>query len=406
MQYVKKRNGKKRVRIFALGIDSAVNSWLLNELASLTGGRTVFITPDERVDAKTAQLFNSIHTPLLENVSVRFDGITVSDLHPAPPVAVFWGEPLILSGRFTSGTKKAKVSLEGKSGAKPFEYESKVLLEPGKADSAIKYCWAKRHIAHLETAYNDSGDMENDKARKALLDFALKYQLACALTSLLGVDERPSTEGGKACQTRVVPVMLPYAWDWTSQLIAMRWIGAFPMRMCEWHPPVTDHPKEIGPVISKYPCRPKLSQHPSVNFCLGSIDHDACTGSGPMYTSEEDDLLEAAIELAAEQRADGAWGNVRLRRKTRIISTSLAVMALASCGHDVDSPELGIILQKAKAWLLSQEPKDPFLRSIVEAALGAISGTPALYDEWADKLPGRLARVARKALKLWSEACA
>ncbi len=65
----------KNVHMFSFGIGTDVVAELLDRLVQENAGRVSDIVEGETIEAKVADLYRSIETPALENVTVSFTGV-------------------------------------------------------------------------------------------------------------------------------------------------------------------------------------------------------------------------------------------------------------------------------------------------------------------------------------------
>ena len=361
------RSNQASTRLFTFGIDSAVNSWLLRELANNSGGAVEFISPDERVEEKVLRQFTQIETPVLRDVEMKWEGVKVRSSYPAPPFTVYWGQPLTVLAQIGSAKPRAGVVLRGQGDAAPFETRHEVDLSRNRVDPAIRLCWAKRHLKRLEAAVMTADGRRERSARKRLLEFALDLGLASSVTSFVAIEERQSAPNA-APETRVIPVMLPHAWEMTSDMDTLACVSA------------------PGPMMTKACMAAPLASAVGrvADLFLAECD------PGPAYAEEEvseppglsdTSLDDRLYELASRQGLDGSWAN------GDVLSTSLAVLAFAAAGHDLSSGLFGPQLAKVKQWLLScTGPSDPLVREIRETALRAIDGEDVPVDQLEDLL--------------------
>lgn len=388
VQYVKREQG--RTRVFTFGIDSAVNSWLLRELASNSGGAAEFITPDERVEEKVLRQFTQIATPLLRDVEVEWQGAKVDSLYPAPPWTLFWGRPLTVLGRIGTASGEARLALRGRAGEDAFETSCALDLSQGRADAAVRLCWAKRHLKSLEDAVAQTAGRRETRARQRLLGFALEFGLASSATSFVAIEERPSAQPGVP-ETRVIPVMLPYAW------VEEGLTGAAPppsMTVACQAAPGLDVGDMVcdalmaGPAaICPMPSEPPQAR-PGLLAKLMSSSR-TCEAEERSAARDPEDL---PFLLASMQALDGSWGGAD------VFTTSLVALAFAAAGHDLTSDLFAAQLAKAERWLTAcPEPADELARELREAALQALKGEAVDFSEWADRVAGAAAGEAAEA---------
>ncbi len=136
------------VRMFAVGIDQAVNAGLLRRLAAVTGGRCDLVESEDRLDGVLVDLQRRIGPPVLKSVSVRFEGLATdaASVTPARPADLYPGVPLVVSGRFRgpAGGRAVVAGLDGTTMSGP------VVSATSRAAAPV---WARAHLRDLEDRY-------------------------------------------------------------------------------------------------------------------------------------------------------------------------------------------------------------------------------------------------------------
>jgi Ca-activated chloride channel family protein len=198
------------VRIHTVGIDQAVNAGFLGRLAGLGGGRCELVESEDRLDEALDRIHLRIGTPLLTNVTLSADGLTVLDdtISPARMPNAFAGVPLVLRGRYSGSAENAVAHLHGIT-ASGEEWQATVPAVQTEGAAAV--VWARSHLRDLEDRYATShGDLQELERR--IVAVSLRHHVLCRFTALVAVDSRVVAEGGP--QHRVTqPVELPSGWD-------------------------------------------------------------------------------------------------------------------------------------------------------------------------------------------------
>jgi len=200
---VAKRIGESR--LFSFGVGSAVNRYLLEEMARMGRGAVQVVRPDEDTTAAVGRFYQRIARPLLTDVRIDWHGLAVSDVVPAAIPDLFVGQPLVLSGHYqTPGA--ATITVHGKQAGADVAFQVPVTLparEPSRPQVAT--VWARARIAEL-TRQQIRGDKPEYKSEITRL--ALAHHLMSAYTALVVVDTTRTTSGGPA-ETVQVPVEVP-----------------------------------------------------------------------------------------------------------------------------------------------------------------------------------------------------
>src|SRR5207244_749861 len=120
-------------RFFAFGIGPDVNSSLIDQLADAGRGTRDYVLPGEDLEPKVARLYDRVAKPALTDVELAWSGGQVSELYPRQVSDIYYGEPLVLLGRY-QGRGDATLTVTGKSGCRSVSYEVPVRL-PARAEA-------------------------------------------------------------------------------------------------------------------------------------------------------------------------------------------------------------------------------------------------------------------------------
>jgi Ca-activated chloride channel family protein len=191
-------------RLFAFGVGSAPNRYLLEEMAAVGRGAAAFVRADEDAQAAATAFVRRIARPVLTDLSVEWNGLAVTDVTPARLPDLFDGQPLVLLARFAR-PGAAKVVVTGRRGGETLRFEVPVTL-PEKADRpAVATMWARARIAELGRGLLRG---EKPELRQQVIDLALAHHLMTRYTAFVAVDTSRKTAGG-ASETVAVPVEVP-----------------------------------------------------------------------------------------------------------------------------------------------------------------------------------------------------
>lgn len=192
-------------RIFALGVGSAVNRYLLEEMALLGRGMVRVVRPDEPVEQTVRAFYDRLAKPLLTDLTVEFSGVKVASLTPARLPDLFAGEPLFLHGQYV-GPGAGTVVVRGNRQGRPVKLELPVRL-PHKQTGhrAVALAWARARIAELERALLRRQDAA---VVQRILSLALQHRILTRYTAFVAVDEDSVTSAKQAVKVQV-PVDRP-----------------------------------------------------------------------------------------------------------------------------------------------------------------------------------------------------
>ena len=152
------------IRVFTLGIDRAVNAAFLTRLAELGQGRCELVESEERLDEVMQTIHRQIGTPLLTDLTLEPEGLTIEpdSLVPERLPDLFAGAPALVLGRFQCRSSGARLGVRGRDAAGLTWCEA---LEGYSRDNpAIAAAWARGQVRKLEDRYvvaaEDIGSLE------------------------------------------------------------------------------------------------------------------------------------------------------------------------------------------------------------------------------------------------------
>ena len=207
-------------RLFSFGVGSAVNRYLLEELARIGRGAVEVVRPDEDTRAAAAKFHDRIARPLLTDVSIDWGGLDVSDQVPAAVPDLFLGQPLVVSGRYRRAGA-AVVTVRARQAGQPVAFRLPVSLpERDESRPAVASVWARARIAELtrRQLHVHEGDSEDGALREQITAVALEHHLMSPYTAFVAVDTTRVTSGGPATSVKV-PVEIP---DGVRHLVQLR----------------------------------------------------------------------------------------------------------------------------------------------------------------------------------------
>lgn len=181
-------------RLFAFGVGYDVNSRLLDRVSRDARGQSVYVRPNENIEAHVSALYAKIGSPLMTDLAVSID----FDRAPAPGTAgptnriypkqltdLFHGEQLVLSGRYKAGGL-AKVTLAGRVAG-----ETRTLSFPAnfvdksndESFGFVEKLWATRRIGEIIDELDLKG--QNKELIDELVQLSIKHGILTPYTSFL-----------------------------------------------------------------------------------------------------------------------------------------------------------------------------------------------------------------------------
>jgi len=199
------RDNLDQCNVFAFGIGTAVNRYLIEGVAKAGMGEPFIVTQEAEASAVAAKFREYIQTPVLTDIQIRPIGFDIYDVHPARLPDLFAQRPVILFGKWR-GPAGGTFELQGKTGHGDYVTRLDVAgAQPDDANRALRYLWARSRIAEL----SDYGSSQADADRIGdITSLGLKYNLLTQYTSFIAVLEMVRNTRG-AAQDVDQPLPLP-----------------------------------------------------------------------------------------------------------------------------------------------------------------------------------------------------
>jgi Ca-activated chloride channel family protein len=198
------RNNLDQANVFTFGIGSSVNRYLIEGMAKVSSSESFIATSKEEAQKVAKNFKEYIAKPLLTQVKIASEGFEMYDIAPGSIPDVFSARPVIVYGKYR-GNATGKLVVTGYQGKKKFRQEFKVSNgHLSKANSALRYLWARKNIETLD----DYKKLFNEDVKDSVIALGLKYNLVTNYTSFVAVDESVVNEGGRL-KTVKQPLPMP-----------------------------------------------------------------------------------------------------------------------------------------------------------------------------------------------------
>jgi Ca-activated chloride channel family protein len=199
-----------RARVFAFGIGSSVNRFLLDKIAEEGRGEVEYVALNDDGSRAARRFHERVRSPLLTDISVDWAGMAVADVYPKRIPDLFSAKPVILSGRYTKGGR-GTIRLKGKMSGRDFVREIPVELPEAEArHDVLQTLWARTRIDDVmkgDYAGVQGGNAHAD-VKETVTQLGLEYRLLTQFTSFVAVEEMVVTDGGQPRRIEV-PVEMP-----------------------------------------------------------------------------------------------------------------------------------------------------------------------------------------------------
>ena len=210
MEIISEVQKHPNARVFAFGIGSSVNRFLLDKMSEYGRGEVEYVALNDDGSAAARRFHERVRNPLLTDIAVDWNGLPVADVYPQRIPDLFGAKPVILTGRYTSAGRGV-IRLKGKMSGREFVREIAVdFPEAESRHNVLSSLWARSRIDDLMGQdYNgvQQGAMK-PQLQETITNLGLEYRLMTQFTSFVAVEEMIVTDGGQPRRIDV-PVEVP-----------------------------------------------------------------------------------------------------------------------------------------------------------------------------------------------------
>lgn len=170
-------------RIFTFGVGYDVNTRLLDAMAQENRGRSEYVRPGENLESAVSGLWRRVGQPVLSDVRLEWQGVTVSDLYPRPVPDLYLGSQLVLLGRYR-GDGAGRLTVRGRVNGADRSYSFSDLrfatsVAPDR--DYIPRLWANRKVAWLLGEVRPNGS--HQEVLSEIVSLAQRYGIVTPYTS-------------------------------------------------------------------------------------------------------------------------------------------------------------------------------------------------------------------------------
>ena len=381
-----------RARLFTFGVGPSVNRSLLMRMAELGHGTAEFLQLDGEIEEAIIRFQDRVAYPLLQDITLNWEGVTAWDVYPASPPDLYIGQPLELVARIrATGQGRGRLRISGRCGDLPVSLE--VELPPSTAaEPIITRAWARARVdALLDGLRDEPGQM--GALRPEIIGLGIAHRLLTPFTAFIAVDSEV-TEKRSDKQTRVsVPAPLPEGLQMEGVFGAlMGWgeIGApvdAALTACgERGAPLAAAPMSVrrgsgrpgsGPAhlirrVSSFIRARSFTDEKQMMDMSEQARDVASAPSSEMVASQKQTIQELLRWLARVQNVSGSWGS----GETEVEQTAAAILAFVRAGHTHRGGHYRRQLARATKWLLGATAQGlpEYARAQALAELAAATG--------------------------------
>jgi Ca-activated chloride channel family protein len=208
--YMTGRIGQARMHVF--GIGTAVNHYMLAEMAQLGRGYARFIDPTEKSHDAAISFAQKLKSPVLTNISLDWGNLNPQGVTPAVIPDLFDGDSIRIMGRFDApGSHIVTLNgfVNGQKASLPLKIEAPQAKQA--ASEAIPLQWARSAIADgmreltMPPALRRNA-AESSAIEERLTKLGLEYSLVTQWTSFVAISEKAANRDPAAAKNAGVPL--------------------------------------------------------------------------------------------------------------------------------------------------------------------------------------------------------
>jgi Ca-activated chloride channel family protein len=186
-----RESNRVRARVLPFGVGYDVNSRLLDRLAREHHGSSVYVRPEENIEAAVSRVFSKISSPVFSHgvlaieVGAAGGNMTANRTYPSGEIDLFEGEQLVVVGRY-SKPGNGKLTLSGLINQEKKSFEFPIELSAKSENDSyafVERLWATRRIGELIDELDLNG--KNAELIAELVMLSTKHGILTPYTSFL-----------------------------------------------------------------------------------------------------------------------------------------------------------------------------------------------------------------------------
>ena len=206
------RNHLGTARLYAFGVGTSVNRYLLGEMGRVGRGFTRYMDPTENMEKVALELAERLQSPLLTDIQIDWGGMEVSEPSPERIPDLFAGQSLRIQGRYKQPglhTVTVHGRVQGRPASLPLRIE---LPETSSTGEAVPLLWARARIGELHYQLTtgvqraEGETAQADALKRQITDLGLNFHLVTPWTAFVAVSEKIYNAHPEAAATLPVPV--------------------------------------------------------------------------------------------------------------------------------------------------------------------------------------------------------
>ena len=191
--------------LFAFGIGSSVNRYLIEAMARAGAGEPFVVTGSDQVAEAGTRFRRYVEAPLLSNLHLQGNNVELYDMEPAEIPVMLAERPIVVFGKYLSPSDSATLELTGAAASGNYRVAMPLTDTNGEdRTSLLPVLWARHRIMRL----SDWTGNDVELRRAAIVELGLKFSLLTRYTSFVAVDEVIANQQGNAKNVQQ-PLPLP-----------------------------------------------------------------------------------------------------------------------------------------------------------------------------------------------------
>ncbi|HWB43199.1 MAG TPA: VIT domain-containing protein, partial [Gemmatimonadales bacterium] len=172
-----------RARIFPVGVGHDVNTYLLDRLAAEGRGAVEYVPPGANVETAVGMIMGKLRHPALVDLRIAESPVELVSLQPARLPDLFFGEELVVLGRYRERGAGRLVVTGTRNGVRERVETEAAFARSEPGNGFIPRLWAARRVGELTRRVRVEGP--SDVLIQEIRDLGLRFGILTEYTSYL-----------------------------------------------------------------------------------------------------------------------------------------------------------------------------------------------------------------------------
>jgi len=187
------RDNLHEANLFAIGIGTTINDYIINGLAYSGMGEPFLIESQAKATEVGKKFIEMVENPVFTNIELKYQGLEVYDVEPKAIPDVFSDRPIVIYGKYKNNNS-GTITVNGLSGNTNIEQKFNIADAKSDNNTALKYIWARNRIKYLDDYEVYYNELTAEQRKKETTELGLKYGLLTKYTSFIAVDSLARTQ--------------------------------------------------------------------------------------------------------------------------------------------------------------------------------------------------------------------